>query len=383
MKPSNPPQYPVGGLHPDSVVISHGHLDHCGLVPNLMDLKPDIFMTPVTRNLSVLLARDTMKIARERGYVLPFVLEDIRDFELNSNTIDYDIVFEASGYEIRFYNAGHIPGSASIYLENESGSLIYTGDINNQDTYLLGPAWNLPVAETIIIESTYFNREHTPRPQLDDNFISSIEETVDGGGWALVPAFAIGRTQEVLMILAEHGITAWVDGMGVDVYEILKKDPDYIKDPVLLDEAFKNADVVRSRERKKVLDKPGVIVTTAGMLNGGPALYYLKHIYNDPRSKVLLSGYQIEGTNGRTALENGYYEDRGKIMHLKAQLELFDFSAHSGDKGLKAVLQNQIERGCENVICIHGDNTQGFASWIKENLEVNAIAPDNGDLIHL
>jgi putative mRNA 3-end processing factor len=383
IKPEDPPKYPVGGVRPDSVIVSHGHLDHCGLVPNLMDLNPSLYMTPVTRDLASLLAKDTLKIARAKGQMPPFLLEDIRDFELSTNIVDYGCNFEASGYEGRLYDAGHIPGSASIYLENKSGSLIYTGDVDHRETHLLGPADNLPVADIAVVESTYFEIEHTPRPRLEKDFAASIKETVDGGGWALIPAFAIGRTQEVLMILEKYEIQSWVDGMGVNAYKIIQKHANYLKDPDLLDKAFKYATVVDSRERRKLLDEPCAIVTTAGMLNGGPILYYLKHIYNDPRSTVLLTGYQVEGTNGRMALERGYYKDGGRTFQLTAHLELYDFSAHSGDSDLKELVQRQVDGGCELVVCVHGDNTAGFASWINDNLDVSAVSPSVGDQIYI
>lgn len=383
MKPSDPPEYPVGGVRPDSVIVSHGHLDHCGIVPNLMDLEPSIYMTPVTRDLSVLLARDTMKIASAKGHVLPFLMEDVKDFEIHTQSVGYGDWFEASGYEGRLIDAGHIPGSSSIYLENESGSLIYTGDVDSRDTHLQGPADDLPTADIVVVESTYFGVEHSPRPQLEKAFIESIRETLDLGGWPLIPAFAIGRTQEVLMILNMYGIAAWVDGMGVDVYRILSKYPEYIKDPGLLDRAFKNSFIVDSAERSEVMDEPSVIVTTAGMLNGGPVLYYLKDIYDDPRSKILLTGYQVEGTNGRMLLERGYYEDRGRTIRLDAALELYDFSAHSGDSGLKELVRHQVDGGCKLVVCVHGDNTEGFAEWIREHLEVKAVSPTNGNQIYI
>ena len=383
MKPAEPPLYPVGGVRPDSVIVSHGHLDHCGVVPNLMDIKPDIFMTPVTKDLASLLARDTMKIARAKGQVLPFIIEDVRDFELHTYSIDYGTGFDASGYEGMLYDAGHIPGSSTIYLENKSGSLLYTGDIDTRDTNLLGPAENLPVADIAIVESTYFGTEHTVRSKLERDFIDSIKDTVEGGGWAIIPAFAIGRTQEVVMILEKYGIRPYVDGMGVDVYKLLKKHPSYLKDPTRLDKAFKDAFRVNPRERSRIMDEPCVIVTTAGMLNGGPVLYYLRHIHDDPRSKILLTGYQVEGTNGRLALERGYYEDRGRSIQISAQIELYDFSAHSGDSSLKELVTEQVDGGCQLVVCVHGDNTEGFASWINENLEVNAVSPVNGDQIYI
>jgi len=196
-------------------------------------------------------------------------------------------------------------------------------------------ATEFPEADTLILESTYFGEDHVPRKETEERFIESVLDTLDMGGTALIPAFAIGRTQEILMLLYAHGIRAYVDGMGRDAYKILKKHPQYLRNPDLLDRAFKYAISVNDRQRDSFLKEPSVIVTTAGMLNGGPILYYLSRLYKDPKSKVLLTGYQVEGTNGRLALEHGFVETRDDVLALKPMVEQYDFSAHSGDSDLK------------------------------------------------
>ncbi|MFY1110260.1 MAG: MBL fold metallo-hydrolase [Methanosarcinaceae archaeon] len=385
IKAGDIPEYPQNGMEPKSVLISHGHLDHCGAVPNLMYMNPEVFMTPPTAEFTGLLGRDTLKLAeRTLSGVAPFDPDDLQKLSRLTQKTDTGTEFMTHGYKARFYGAGHIPGASGIYLESEAGeSLFYTGDFSLQATRLVPGAEKFPKADTLILESTYFGEEHTPRKETEERFIESVWETLDMGGTAIIPAFAIGRTQEILMLLDAHGIHAYVDGMGKDVYKILKKYPEYLKNPRLLDQAFDNATPVKPSKRAEILKEPSVIVTTAGMLNGGPVLYYLSKLHKDPNSKILLTGYQVEGTNGRMAVENGIIENNGTVLSLKPKLEQYDFSAHSGDSELKQVVTKFCKKGTERVFVMHGDKTEAFARWISEEISeetgVEAYAPANGE----
>ncbi|VVB86456.1 Beta-Casp domain protein [uncultured archaeon] len=374
----------MNGLRPKTLIISHGHLDHCGLAPNLMDLEPEIYCTSVTARLSGLLARDTLKISEKRGHNIPYYTEEIQEFERKARPVEYREEFETSGFTACFYDAGHIPGSSLVYLEKDRQSLIYTGDINTIQTELLnGAETKLPASDILLIESTYFGRNHTPRARLEKRFIESVRETLDCGGKAIIPAFSIGRTQEIMLILKKYGLHAYVDGMGADVYDIMKRAPEYIRDFNKLQKVFTSSNIVDPEQRKEIIKEPCIIVTSAGMLNGGPVLYYLNEIYDDPKSKIHLTGYQAEGTNGRKAIESGYIEDRSVIIHLNCRIELYDFSAHCGDTQLKELVKKFCDNGTETVFPIHGDNTQGFADWIKEEIGVGATAPVNGETIYI
>ena len=381
IKAGDIPEYPLNGMEPKVVLVSHGHLDHCGAVPNLMYQNPEVFMTPPTADFTFLLGKDTLKLAETTlSGVAPFDPEDLQKLTHRTQKKDYGELFKTHGYKVCFYDAGHIPGASGIYLESESGeSLFYTGDFSLTETRLVPGATEFPEADTLILESTYFGEDHVPRKETEERFIESVLDTLDMGGTALIPAFAIGRTQEILMLLYAHGIRAYVDGMGRDVYKILKKHPQYLRNPDLLDRAFKYAISVNDRQRDSFLKEPSVIVTTAGMLNGGPILYYLSRLYKDPKSKVLLTGYQVEGTNGRLALEHGFVETRDDVLALKPMVEQYDFSAHSGDSDLKKVVKNFCKKGTERVFVVHGDNTEIFAQWISEEIGVDAYAPANGE----
>jgi len=375
------PEYPGNGMEPKAVIVSHGHLDHCGAVPNLMYMNPEVFMTPPTAEFTNLLGRDTLKLAETTlSGVAPFDPNDLQRLNQLTRRKDYGEAFKTHGYSVCFYNAGHIPGASGIHLESESGeSLFYTGDFSMKETRLVPGAEKFPEADTLVLESTYFGEEHIPRKETEERFIGSVIETLERGGTALIPAFAIGRTQEILMLLDAHGITAYVDGMGRDVYKLLRKYPEYLRNPELLDRAFDRAISVKDKQRESVLKEPAVIVTTAGMLNGGPVLYYLSRLYSDPNSKVLLTGYQVEGTNGRLALKHRVIETRGDVLALKPGIEQYDFSAHSGDSELKKLVKDFCKKGTERVFVMHGDKTEAFAQWISEEIGVEAYAPANGE----
>jgi len=391
LRPSDPPEIPLGSgtIVPKSVIVSHAHLDHSGMVPSLMaggmDMAPDVYMTAVTSALTQLMGRDTIKVGKDQGFVF-FGEEDIRKMDAHTHTVAYGERISLDGssnYELELCNAGHIPGSSAIYLRKESEdiSLLYTGDIKMDATRLMKSASpdEFPASDILLIESTYYDREHRNRKELEREFIDSIKETLDSGGNAIVPCFAVGRTQEIVMMLHSYGLTPYVDGMGLSVFSLFRNHPSFLKDAKALNAAFSDARFVNSKRRKKAISEPSVIVTTAGMLSGGPVLYYLKKIHKDPRSKVLLTGYQIEGTNGRRLVEEGCVETNGEVVKVNAGVEQYDFSAHAGDSELKELVSRFCRNGTEVVFMVHGERTEEFAAWGRDNFGYNAIAPKNGE----
>jgi putative mRNA 3-end processing factor len=294
--------------------------------------------------------------------------------------IDTGEGFRTNGYGVEFYDAGHIPGACGIYLEEPSGKTVfYTGDVNTTDTRLVSGAREFPETDVLIIESTYYSAEHPPRAETEEKFIESLYATLDIGGTVLIPAFAIGRTQEIMMLLHSEGIPAYVDGMGVRMYEEMLKHPESVRSPKKLERAFGEATLVSGNKRKQVELENSVIVTTAGMLNGGPVLYYLEQLFRDPKTKVMLTGYQVEGTNGRLAFEKGYIENNERVLRLKTGIEQYDFSAHCGEKELKKIVDRFCRNGTETVFTMHGEHAEDFAAWVAEKHGVDAYAPGNGE----
>ncbi|KPQ40910.1 MAG: mRNA 3-end processing factor [Candidatus Methanoperedens nitroreducens] len=208
-------------------------------------------------------------------------------------------------------------------LKKINRPLFYTGDMNTIRTELQnGADTEFPDSDILLIESTYFGRDHTPRKILEERFIASIRETIESGGRAIIPAFGIGRTQEIMLMLKKHGLYAYVDGMGVDVFNLIKRSPENVPDIKKLENAFVSTNIVKREDREAIINEPSIIVTSAGMLNGGPVLYYIDEIFDDPKSKIHLTGYQAEDTNGRRALESRYIENGKRTVRLNCKLEL-------------------------------------------------------------
>jgi putative mRNA 3-end processing factor len=221
MSTDNPPRLPVGSPEPEAVVVSHGHLDHAGAVPALLsgDARPPVHWTPPTRELTTTLARDTLKL-HGGSYRCPFTETDLARLTQVSRTHGYREPFEAAGHEVTLFDAGHIPGSAHVLVDDGDTRLLYTGDFqtddrrggdaasgraNGRDTPVSGQrlvsgTTARPDADVVICESTYADVEHEPRDEVEQRFAESVRTTLWEGGTVVVPAFAIGRTQEMLLI---------------------------------------------------------------------------------------------------------------------------------------------------------------------------------------
>ena len=378
VKTATPMQYPVGDVEPEAVVVSHGHLDHAGAVPTLLsgNSRPEVHWTPPTAALTRILARDTLKL---HGGTMgcPFTETHVARLGEVEQRHGYRESFEAAGHEITFYNAGHIPGSAHVLVDDGETRLLYTADFHTDDTRLLsGSTARLP-ADVVLCESTYANVDHEPRAAVEERFAETTRTTLWEGGTVVVPAFAIGRTQELLMVCAAHDIDCYVDGMGVEVLAMLRQYPDFLRDADALDRAARHAREVTGRDgqRKRIADQNTVIVTTSGMLSGGPAMTYIPEIRTDPTNRISLTGYQVEGTPGRELLETGRCELNGGVRPVAARTELFDFSAHADDAGLRSFLASYDDA---TVLVNHGDDCEGFATELRED-GVDASAPEIGD----
>jgi putative mRNA 3-end processing factor len=377
MKTATPPQFPIETPKPEAVVVSHGHLDHVGTIPSLLsgDRRPPIHWTPPTRELALTLARDTLKL-HGGTYDCPFTETEIRRATQVSQTHGYRETFEAAGHEITFYNAGHIPGRAHVLVDDGETKLLYTGDFHTDDQRLVAGTTARPDADVVITESTYSDAEHEDRNRLEERFVESVETTLWEGGTVVVPAFAIGRTQEMLMICEAHDIPCYVDGMGKQVTEMLRRHPEFVRDSGALQRAKSHARFVTGRDgqRKRIAEQNAAIVTTSGMLSGGPAMTYIPAIRDRPVNKITLTGYQVEGTPGRDLLETGSAEIDGRRMPVAAQVESYDFSAHADREGLLDYLAHYREA---EVLVNHGDRCGAFADELRED-GFDAVAPDRG-----
>ena len=382
MASESPPQYPVGDVDPEAVVVSHGHLDHVGAVPALMgagDLPP-VHWTPPTRDLAVTLAEDTLKLHGSTPRC-PFTDTDVRRLTQASRTHGYGEPFEAAGYEVTLYNAGHIPGSAHVLVDDGETRLLYTGDFHTGRQRLVEATTARPEADVVICESTYSDVTHEARNAVERGFVESVRQTVWQGGTVVVPAFAIGRTQEVMLVCAAHDVDCYVDGMGQRVTDQLKRHPEFLRNADALAGATSNARFVDGRDgqRKRIAEQNTVIITTSGMLSGGPAMTYVPAIRGHPTNKVALTGYQVEGTPGRELLETGSAEFDGRVLSVSAQVELHEFSAHADREGLREFLDAYRD---STVLVTHGDRCDAFATALRET-GYDADAPELGEAVTL
>ncbi|MEE6210900.1 MBL fold metallo-hydrolase [Salarchaeum sp. III] len=404
MLTGNPPQFPLDAS-PDAVVVSHGHLDHVGALPSLLsgDDRPPIHWTPPTRDLANTLARDTLKL---HGGTLacPFTETDVHRMSEVSVTHGYREPFEAAGHEVTFYNAGHIPGSAHVLVDEagrsragsrtQSGDdgetrLLYTGDFHTDDTdaggvggqRLVAGSTARPDADAVIVESTYSDIHHDPRGAVEERFAERVARTVWEGGTVVVPAFAIGRTQEVLMVCDAYDIDCYVDGMGKDVTRSVLQYPEFLRNADALRRAKGHARFVTGRrgQKKRIAEQNTVVVTTSGMLSGGPAMTYVPEIAGHPRNLLAFTGHQVEGTPGRELLDTGQAELDGRRMRVSARVEQYDFSAHADRDGLLEFLDDYRDAA---VLVNHGDRCRAFADELRED-GWDARAPGRGETVRV
>ncbi len=362
MLPKDPPQYPLRAPPVDLAFVSHAHLDHSGMIPWVCGRhETQVVLTPPTAEVSDLLLRDSLKVAAIEGFDPPFDEDDLAATRRNFRTLDFDESVDAAGMEVTLHPAGHIPG-ATMYEINAAETVLFTGDLHTLTTDLVWGARPVP-CDTLVIESTYAGRRHPDRLKTEREFIEKIRQVHHRGGVALVPCFAVGRTQDVLLMLAKAKMGSWLDGMGKTVNSIYSHHAGYLRSLKKLREAMGRTRVVGSeRAADRALKEADVIVCTSGMLDGGPVLRYLEQIRNDPRSAVLLTGFQVEGTNGRRLMEDGVITLRGVDVKVKAEWQKFDFSAHAGHDELVRFIE-----GCDpkRVVLMHGDNRQALADALE------------------
>jgi putative mRNA 3-end processing factor len=240
--------------------------------------------------------------------------------------------------------------------------------------------------DVVVIESTYANEEHTPRAELEKRFTDECTNVVERGGTVLVPAFGVGRSQEIACVLAthhfEHPVT--LDGMAREVSRIMMNYPQYLKDPKMYSEALRSTDWVEGwRDRRKALKTPGVIISPAGMLKGGPAAFYTSKIGKRSNNAIFLVSYQIPGTPGKELLEKGICNIDGKMRKVKSRVQHFDFSSHCGANELKEAVKRL--GGKPKIYVVHGaeGNCEYFARWIREEMALDAVAPRTGDTFNV
>jgi putative mRNA 3-end processing factor len=367
----------------DNVILCHAHLDHSGAVPSLFrNFKPKLFSTISSFDQAHLLLKDSLKIARMKGFERLYSRHHIEIMNKSENLVTYGQQFETQKSMIDFIDAGHIPGSAMPLIETENKRILYTSDFKLEPTRLLNGAdiESVKNVDVLIMESTYASREHPDRKEMEKKLFDIISGTVANDGIALVPVFAVGRAAELIMVLDRFkaDFPIYLDGMAREATEIALKYPEFIRDPKALKKAMQDVKQVYDNDmRNKIVKKPCCIVTTSGLMEGGPVIHYMKYLYANPQSSITFTGFCVPKTAARYLLDTGRFVNEELDLKVKMVINHLDFSAHAGRSDLFKMVE---KASPEKVICMHGDSCERFAKELKSR-GFDAVAPKIGDAI--
>jgi len=342
-----------------------------------------VHATDLTLELSELLIEDFIKISQ---LFLPFEYIELVNMMKNSTGVKLGEGSQIGEFNIQYLEAGHIPGSSIIRVDNGKNSVLYTGDFNAEHTNLLKEAnteWD--ESDIIITESTYATSDHPAREDVENDFVSFLKEVVERSGVALVPAFSVGRAQEMACVLKKKNFPYPVamDGMALKTNDILLRHQEFLRDPDLFKKSIRQLEIMKSwDDRRRIVKQPSVIIAPAGMLVGGAAIFYNNEIVKSSKNAICLVSFQIPGTPGRTLLEKGITIINGKPRKVKAEVRRFDFSSHSGRSKMLDTFKKI--KGSPKVITVHGEAASciKFAEDLKE-LGLESYAPDVGFTIKI
>lgn len=409
----NVPEFSLDNL--DAVIISHAHLDHCGFLPYLYHYGYDgpVYCTTPTRDLMTLLQLDHIDIAHREDNPLPFNVKHVKKTIKHTITLDYGEVTDiAPDIRLTLHNAGHILGSAITHMHIGDGqhNFVYTGDFKFERSRLLEPAVaKFPRIESLVMESTYGGHDDVQpsRNEAEKELIKTIYRTLERGGKILIPVFAVGRAQELMIVLDEyirHGIInevpIYIDGMIWEATAIHTARPEYLskdlrdqifhmgRNPFISDVFHK---VNGMEERRDIVEgDPAIILSTSGMLTGGNSVEYFKWLCEDKRNSLVFVGYQAEGSLGRR-LQKGWKEiplkEEGKtnVYNVKMEIKTIEgFSGHSDRKQLVDYVRRMSPKPEKILIC-HGDNykTLDLASALYRQFKIETKTPMNLETVRI
>ena len=418
-------EIPIAACDIDAVCLTHAHIDHSGKIPALVatGFKGEIYSTTATRKLCNIMLRDSAHIqefeaewrnrkAKRAGreeYVPLYTLKDAEDALKLFKSYDYNEPTEIfDGVRITFIDAGHLLGSASILFEiTEDGKrerIIFSGDLGNVNRPLINDPATPPVADYVVIESTYGDRTHGARPDYTAQLTEILQETFDRGGNVVIPSFAIGRTQEMLYLIRnikEQGLvknhanfSVYVDSpLAVEATNIYSSGLTDYYDTETLELLEQGIDPIRfnglklsvTSDDSKMInfdEAPKVILSASGMCEAGRIRHHLKHNLWRADSTILFVGYQSEGTVGRKLVEG---EKKVKLfgeeINVNARIATLQGISGHADKDMMLSWLANIKNSVKTVFVNHGDDSvcDTFADEIKAKLQINTIAPFSGD----
>jgi len=408
------PEFDVEAL--DAVVISHSHLDHCGLLPFLYKYGYDgpVYCSAPTSNLMTLLQLDYLDVLSKQGVIPPYDQKDVRECVLHTIPLRYGIVTDiAPDIRLTLHNAGHILGSSIIHLHIGEGlhNIVYTGDYKFGKTMLLESAvTEFPRAETVITETTYGGPQDImpSRVQAEQNLTNVVNETLENNGKVLIPVPAVGRAQEIMLIIdgsMRRGMMkeapVYIEGMISEATAIHTAYPEYLARDVKKSILHEGVNPFQSEYftivehpsvREEIVEgEPCIILATSGMLEGGPVIEYFKRLASDKRNTIIFVSYQIEGTLGRR-IQRGLEEvsmmnSEGKIEIVKVKLRIESIEGFSGHSDRKQVINyiTRIAPRPERIITVHGEKAKcvGVAAHLAKKYKFQTWAPKVLETIRL
>jgi len=400
------PEFEIDSL--DAVVISHAHLDHCGLVPFLYKYGYDgpVYCSAPTSNLMTLLQLDYLDVAGKQGVTPYYDQKDVRECVLHTIPLRFGVVTDiAPDIRLTLHNSGHILGSAMSHLHIGEGlhNIVYTGDYKFARTMLLeAAAIEFPRAETVITESTYSGSDDVmpSRVEAEERLTGVINATLERKGKVVIPVPAVGRAQEIMLIIdgyMKRGMMkeapVFIEGMISEATAIHTAYPEYlgreVRHSILHEEInpFQSdyfTIVEHPSVRQGIMEgEPCVVLATSGMLEGGPVIEYFKNWAGDPNNTIIFVSYQIEGTLGRrvqkgvtevTTMDN---DGKMAVAHVKLQVESIEgFSGHSDRRQLIAYLTH-LKQKPERVFMVHGERSKiaNLANFMDNKAGINAVVP--------
>ncbi|MEM0159390.1 MAG: beta-CASP ribonuclease aCPSF1 [Candidatus Micrarchaeaceae archaeon] len=399
----------------DAVILTHAHMDHAGFVPYLFKYgyEGPVYTTPPTRDLVALLAYDYIKLVKKSGGTPLYEEKDIKKMLMHIITRNYNEVTNVTDeIKLTFHNAGHILGSATVHLHIGEGlyNIVHSGDMKYSYTRLLDPAdTKYPRADVLFIESTYGGaNDVTPnRQEAEIELLNAIKRTIENGGKVLIPLFAVGRSQEIMLALESHlasskdykiDVPIYLDGMILEASAIHTAYPEYLKES-LQRRILSNASPFESEifevakgERSEIIEKgPSIILASGGMLNGGTSLEYFKELAADPKNTLMFVGYNSASSLGRR-IQNGLSkvalpDEEGKLKEIDVamQIKTVDgFSGHSDRQQLMRFVEDMAPTP-KKVFTMHGEESkcEDLARSIGSRMHIEARAPMNLDSIRL
>jgi metallo-beta-lactamase family protein len=408
----------------DAVILSHAHIDHCGNLPNLVrqGFSGPIFCTPATHDLAAIMLADSAKIQEEDADYLNrklrpgeprieplYTRKDAHRTMRFSQPVHYDKAYDLGEHiQLRFVDAGHLLGSAMVHLSFESSgrsrTLSFTGDLGRRGLPILRDPASVPAAEFVISESTYGGRTHPPIDLLTDSLSQVVQRTVDRGGKLIVPAFSVGRTQNLLYCLFKlidrgelRGLPIYVDSpLAANATEVFRLHPECFDEEtfVMFEEhpdlfGERRVQYVRNVNESKALNgrkDPCIIIAASGMCESGRIVHHLKYNIEDARNTIAIIGYQAPETLGRRIVEKKpEVRIHGGFFKLRAEVAILNgFSSHADHPELLSFL-TPLASTARQMCLVHGEvsSSEALAQGLKDHGVAGVTIPDRGQSLSL